>query len=86
MSSELPPHHGVVSHCLVRAYLKIFPSAGADKHLRDRFMHAGYGLEKIAETIRKQILGLWNAILLYILIAPRDNGKVFSLSMIRISQ
>ncbi|MGH6827195.1 hypothetical protein [Methyloceanibacter sp.] len=30
------------------------PPGFADKHLRDRFMLAGYGLQKIAETIRRR--------------------------------
>ncbi len=30
------------------------PRGFEDKHLRDRFMLAGYGLQKIAETVRKQ--------------------------------
>ncbi len=30
------------------------PPGFEDKHLRDRFMIAGYGLQKIAETVRKQ--------------------------------
>ena len=30
------------------------PPGFEDKHLRDRFMLAGYGLQKIDETVRKQ--------------------------------
>jgi hypothetical protein len=29
------------------------PPGFEDKHLRDRFMIAGYGLKKIAETVRE---------------------------------
>ena len=58
----------------------------ADKHLRDRVMPRRLRPGKNGRNHAQAILGVRNAILLYILLAPRDNGKVFSSSMIGISQ